>query len=108
MGAPDALDVIHVFFEEDLVASTKEEVESKSLVRTRIYKHLYDTEYKYAVDSSDQSYNYSTASDGYIGEEDDNIEEPVKPPKKSYIPPTDFNPNSAQPFGKLIEPPLGD
>lgn len=108
MGARDALDVIHVIFEEDLMAATKEEIDNKHIVRKRLYRELYDTTYKYGVDSADESYNYSTASDGFIGEpEDDKVEKPTKQAKKPYIPPTDINPNSTKPFGKMIEPPLG-
>jgi len=107
MKAPDALDVIHVFFEEDLLDESKEAMEAKTRVRKMIYRQLYKKTYKYGVASSDQSYNYSTASDGYLGEEDDAIEEPVKFAKKDYIPPTEINPNSSNPFGKSVEPPLG-
>lgn len=106
MPAFDALDVIHVFFEDDLMVSSKEEIDNKNRVRSMVYEKMYDKPYKYGVASTDQSYNYSTASDGYLGEEDDAIRDPVKPKTKSYIPPTDFSLDNKNPFGKTVEPPL--
>ena len=101
------LDVIHFYFEEDLMADSKEEVENKTRVRSLIYREMYHKAYKYGNSSSGESYNYSTASDGFIGEADDEVDEPIKPSQKTYIPPTDFNPDSPVPFGKNLDAPLG-
>jgi len=101
------IDVLHFYFEEDLMVDSKEEVENKNRVRSLIYRDMYNKAYKYGNSTSGGSYNYSTASDGYLGEEDDAVEDPVKPPQKSYIPPTDFNPDSPVPFGKDLDAPLG-
>lgn len=104
------LDIIHFFFEEDLMADSKEEIENKTRVRSIVYRDFYQKAYKYGNTGSDKSYNYSTASDGYLGEEeeaDDIIDDPIKQSTKPYSPPTEFNPNSSNPFGKVVEPPLG-
>jgi len=104
------LDVIHFYFEEDLMADSKEEIENKNRVRSIVYRDFYQETYKYGNSTSGESYNYSTASDGYLGEEkeeEDTIDKPIKQPTKPYSPPTDFDPNSSKPFGKAVEPPLG-
>lgn len=101
------IDVLHFFFEDDLMADSKEEMENKSRVRAIVYRDFYSKAYKYGNTNSDKSYNYSTASDGYLGEEEDAVDEPIKQSTKPYSPPTEFNPNSSNPFGKVVEPPLG-
>lgn len=107
LNAADMLDVLHVFFEEDLMVGSKEEAEAKTKGRQVIYKSIYNRTYKYGVTDSGQSYNYSTASDGFVGEEEDKIDDPVKPPTKPFTPATDFNPDSALPFGNNLDAPIG-
>jgi hypothetical protein len=34
--------------------------------------------------------------------------DPLKGPTKSYVPPTDFNPDSIKPFGDVLDAPLGE
>ena len=103
----DALDVIHVFFEEDLLgAESKEASEAKNKARAVLYRELYKKEYRYGVSTSDKSYNYSTASDGFIGDTDD-VQDPLKTPTKPFTPSTDFNPESPLPFGNTLDAPIG-
>ena len=101
------LDVLHYYFEEDLMVESKEEVENKTRIRSLIYREMYHRAYKYGNSNSGGSYNYSTASDGYLGDEDDAVDDPIKPASKPYVPPTDFNPESPKPFGKIVDEPLG-
>jgi len=101
------IDVLHYYFEEDLMVDSKEEVENKTRIRSLLYREMYHKAYKYGNSTSAGSYNYSTASDGYLGDEDDTVDDPVKPASKPYVPPTDFNPDSAKPFGRIVDEPLG-
>lgn len=105
------LDVVHYFFEEDILRfGTSEHAEAASRVRTSIYRNMYDTEYKYEFVSSEKSAQSGGRS--YIG---DDIDDPLndltpmdtKPKKlKPYIPPTDFDPDSYNPFGSVLDSPI--
>lgn len=111
MDASTMLDVIHYFFEEDIIRfSTSEHAEAASRVRTSIYENMYDTEYKYKFESS--SNKSSTGGRSYIS---DDIDDPLndiapmntKPKKlKPYIPPTEFDPDSFAPFGSVLDSPF--
>jgi hypothetical protein len=93
MEMRDMLDVVHYLFEEDSRYSSAEEAESVSAIRTSIYGRLYGTTYKYKVKSkssgNDMNYSFSDPNE-------------VKP----YIPPTEFDPESADPFGGLLDAPI--
>tara|TARA_B110000977_G_scaffold200698_1_gene292191 strand:- start:1887 stop:2225 length:339 start_codon:yes stop_codon:yes gene_type:complete len=86
------LDVIHFFFEEDSRYASGEEAEAVSKMRTQIYSGMYGTTYKYAVKSS--------SSKGASGFGDD-ME--LKP----YIPPTEVDIDSPQPYGSVLDAPIG-
>jgi hypothetical protein len=111
------LDVIHFFMEEDLVRfESGEQMEAASKTRSSIYEIFYQRTYAYGVKSSGSSSRSGsgTYADGSpIGlPEDDFLDlEPfnpeVKNAKKPYMQPTKFNPDSALPFGKDIDSPLG-
>lgn len=103
------LDVIHYYFEEDLMVSSREEAESKSQVRSVIYRDLYNQTYKYGVKNAGQSYNYnndSYPSEGFVGTTDEKIADPMKPPTRAFVPATEVNPDSPLPFGKIVDAPL--
>ena len=109
------LDVIHFYFEEDmLAASSKEHLEVRDHVRSTLYREFYDREYQYGSSSSSTSLSPSILDDE-LGV-DDVPPQPIDPeqeskafavPPKPYTPPTRINPNSAKPFGALIDAPLG-
>lgn len=111
MDAADMLDVVHYFFEEDILRfSNSEHAEAGSRVRVSIYENMYDREYKYEFISSEKDSNDGGRS--YIG---DDIDDPLndltpmttKPKKlKPYIPPTDFDPDSYNPFGSVLDSPI--
>lgn len=93
--------------------STAEEAEARSNVRTSIYRNFYNTTYRYQYKSSNKGYNYSDTTaagepvmDGYVGTD---IEDPLqdKGPTKPFVPATEFNPDSPNPFGGTLDPPAG-
>lgn len=46
------LDVVHVFFEEDILPRWEQDTEVKDKMRETIYRDLYKTEYQYGHSSS--------------------------------------------------------
>lgn len=98
-------DLLHYFLEEDMRFSTAEEADAVNSYRTQLYL-LYGKTYKYGVSNKNQngrSYVPKNASNDF-GFDDpllDNTE------TKPYVPPTEFNPNSAMPFGSVLDAPLG-
>lgn len=90
------LDVLHFFFEEDSRFASAEEAEAVSAGRTTLYRDLYNVEYKYKLkarpgkSSSSNEFSYSDPDE-------------VKP----YIPPTEFDPDSFNPFGEVLDAPIG-
>ena len=97
------LDVLHYLFEEDLVVGSAEELEAKDKVRSTIYREFYKSSYRYSSSKSSPTHDY-----GF-----DDIDSPVNIPAsqaqtKPYFPPTNFDPDSANPFGAALkEAPLG-
>jgi hypothetical protein len=90
----DMLDIVHFFFEEDSRYGSQEEVESVSAVRSQIYETLYGVPYAYKVKSGGKTRSTTTSDIPDVDE--------VKP----YIPPTEFDPGSSNPFGAVLEAPL--
>lgn len=93
MDAADMCDVLHYFFEEDNIRySSGEHLDAVSAMRHSLYSELYGRSYDYGVKGSKtvgsplQTYDTSA----------------VKP----YIPPTDFDENSANPFGGVLDAPI--
>lgn len=120
------LDVIHFMLEEYMFVGSAAEIESKSKTRETIYRIFYDRPYQYGVSTGGKSNDYSDsefydddnsnippsiAEDGFQTDEIivpvDPNEPPIKKTHKPYVPATDFNPDSVQPFGRLIDGPLG-
>jgi hypothetical protein len=102
MDMSDMLDVLHYYMETDFNVSNSEQAEARDKARSIIYKSLYNKEYRFKPDNV----NYSqTAADGF--EEKFTVFDPEKGPTKSYVPPTDFNPDSENPFGDILDAPLG-
>ena len=106
LDSKDMLDVIHFILEEDLLASTEEEVHYKSSSRKLIYEQFYEEEYKYERKVA-QSKGSTTASGEIINDEDLVPFDPtVKNVRKPYVKPTDFDPNSNKPFGNVLDGPI--
>jgi hypothetical protein len=106
LDSKDMLDVIHFILEEDLLASTEEEVHYKSSSRKLIYEQFYEEEYKYERKVA-QSKGSTTASGEIINDDDLVPFDPtVKNVRKPYVRPTDFDPNSNKPFGDVLDGPI--
>jgi hypothetical protein len=81
METSDMLDVIHVFFEEDMLPTWEHGPEVKSKMRTSLYRSMYGTEYKYGFSSSqgrNAEWDYSDPSD--TGNPDTKVVKPYIPP----------------------------
>ena len=90
------LDVLHFYLEEDSRFTSAEEADAVSALRTAIYSQMYHTTYKYQVKSSNRGRGSNATGPEWSDPEE------VKP----YIPPTEFNPESAQPFGSTLDAPV--
>ena len=111
------LDVIHYYFEEDSTYLSQESVERKSLMREHMYKTLYESVYPYTThttntNSSREKINPEefTESDGESWDDEiakTKLFSPSTQPPAPYVPPTQFNPDAPQPFGNLLDAPLG-
>ena len=100
------VDVLHFFFEEDSIrVSTAEQAESITDMRVNLYR-MYGTGYKYGVRKKT-----STSSTTYGGDSFDDGDltpfDPANQETKPFIPATDFNPDSANPFGSVLDAPIG-
>jgi hypothetical protein len=105
MESSEMLDVIHYLFEEDVRYASAEQAEAVSNLRTQLYL-TYGKTYKYGQSSKSSNRNYIPQGAG----EDFGFEDPMMSDTgqvKGYIPPTEFNPDSAMPFGSVLDSPLG-
>jgi len=87
------LDVLHFFFEEDSRYHTGDEAKGVEALRTSLYETMYRKTYRYKTGNSPRN----PSAQGFSS---DNFE------TKSYIPPTEFDPDSSNPFGAALEAPL--
>lgn len=90
LDSADMVDVIHYFFDEDMRYASYESALMHSKLREQIYGSLYEKHYKYAMKDS-SSLDVSSVDEG------------IKP----YVPPTEFNPESSNPFGSVLDAPIG-
>lgn len=104
MNSVDMLDVLHFYFEDDLSATTQEQVEAKSESRSVIYGTLYGTTYKYKTSSSGSS--SQTTAGGYSM---DGLVpfDPSDAVTKPFVPSTEFDAESPLPFGQTLDAPFG-
>ena len=95
------LDVLHYLLDEDLSYSSGDEAKYKSAVRASIYKNLYEKNYKYKLLDCNSSSDFSEYDDAEVNGVISSV-------LNRFIPPTNFNPDSPNPFqGALRERPLG-
>lgn len=83
MNAANMLDVIHLYYEENMIPTYEQELEIRDAVRTQLYLILYESEYQYAVKQNrdpTQTPEMPTVSDL----------PPEMQETKPYIPPTEF------------------
>jgi hypothetical protein len=108
MDVSDMLDVLHYFFDEDSRYSTPEEASHQDAVRHHVYGTLYQESYKYAVSPDSEPASRDFTPD--IGEDDDFDVTPFNTKKKEvkpFVPSTDFDPDSFNPFGDVLDGPIG-
>lgn len=111
MEFSDMLDVVHYFFEEDSTFVSQEHLETREGVRNKIYAEMYERPYKYFRGkgaSSGGSYSGGISGSDSLDDsfEDLSPVDPLKPPTKGYVPPTDFDPERPNPFGGVLDAPL--
>lgn len=101
------LDVIHFYFEEDCRYGTAEEAQAVSAIRTSLYETLYKVPYLYKAKGSTNS--GSNTGRQYISDSEDDLKpfDPLFAETKPYVAPTEFNPESAMPFGSVLDAPIG-
>jgi hypothetical protein len=108
MEVSDMLDVVHYLFEQDATVTSEAEFDTKNSVRDVIYETVYERKFAYSTKgskdfSSDTQAGNSEPFDefgNYIPSKTNNV--------KPYVPPTNFNPDSDNPFGSVLrEGPLG-
>jgi hypothetical protein len=104
MPAQDMLDVLHYLFESDAIA-TEEEQDAKHRLRTTLYTQLYDRKYTWNVGRSSRDASGSSREFGTqeVGSSAGTSELTHKP----YIPPTPVNAASPNPYGNVLDAPLG-
>jgi hypothetical protein len=105
MEISDMLDVLHYYMEEDYNFSSAEQIDAKSSLRKTIYKSMYNTEYRFGASSGSDKTITASGIDLDDLESVDPVD-PMKGPTKSYVPPTDFNPESIKPFGDVLDAPI--
>lgn len=115
MPASDMLDVLHYFFEDDSNYSTAEQAKARTGMRTQIYQSLYYTNYKYGLDedTSNVAGGVSSPTGDLDSFDEDEILDPINPFAKKnksaapYTPPTQLREDAVNPFGEVLDAPLG-
>ena len=103
MESSEMLDVLHYFFEDDLRYGSGDEAKAQDKLRKELYR-LYGRDYKYGSSSPGTTYGGRAyvSSDGV-----DSFDVSPVDARKPYVAPTQFNPESANPFGSVLDAPLG-
>lgn len=104
MDSRDMLDVLHYFLEDDMNMGTAEQAEARDAARKHIYEEMYNSTYKYGVKKS----NAAPVIKDFDAEPEEKLPEPFNPAAKPkrFIPPTNFDGESALPFGNTLDAPL--
>jgi len=101
LDAADMLDVIHYIYEEDMNYLSQEQAQMVENRRVAIWNTLYGYPYRYTVFKKSNEFG-----DGDI--EDFTPFDPTqKGNVKPYIPPTEFSGDDNDPFGGLLDSPIG-
>lgn len=102
LDAADMLDVIHYIYEEDMNYLSQEQAQMVENRRVAIWNTLYGFPYKYSVFKK---------SNEYVADDDIADFTPFDPTRKNsvkpYIPPTEFSGNDNDPFGGVLDAPIG-
>lgn len=115
------IDVIHFIYEQDTVHTSEESIASQSGVRVALYRDLYGTTYKYPYTPKKQKTQSTSPGLGTLDGSDlgalDDAEslkpfspaemEPERKPTMGAETITQFDPDSDDPFGGVLDRPAG-
>jgi hypothetical protein len=101
MDAADMLDVIHYIYEEDINYLSQEHAQMVESRRIAIWNTLYSSTYRYTVFKKGDDYIDGEVAD--FTPFDPTQRKNVKP----YFPPTDFSGDDNDPFGGVLDSPIG-
>lgn len=101
LDASDMLDVLHYFFEEDSHFVSEAQADTRNNLRVSMYQTMYKKPYAYATSRSNKARSYN--AEGDIDEQLIPVNQELKP----FVPATDFDPESTNPFGSLLDSPNG-
>jgi hypothetical protein len=105
MELSDMLDVIHYFYEDDLNYASIEAAQMAEARRIAVFKNMYGIDYAYA--SAESKNKTAGASANYDFDLDDPTPfDPTNAPVKPYVPPTDMDDGSFNPFGDVLDAPI--
>lgn len=105
MELSDMLDVIHYFYEDDLNYATVEQAQMTDARRITVFKQLYGTEYKYA--SEDVRNKTAGTSANFDFDFDDLTPfDPTNAETKPFVPATEMDGASSNPFGDILDAPI--
>jgi hypothetical protein len=114
MEASDMLDVIHFFYDEDSRYAGYDQAVVVDKFRDAVFGKLYKTGYKYAVTDALSSTSSTDFSDLDASLDSDFVPDaPIQPfnPRaaetKPFVPPTEVSGDDEQPFGSLLDAPIG-
>jgi hypothetical protein len=112
MEASDMLDVLHYFFEESSNFSSAEQAKASDQLRVRLYKDLYNRNYKFATKSNSGGFTASGGMD-FEAENDDPAPEKVEPfnprhkePTKAFVAATPVGDDDVNPFKGVLDAPI--
>jgi hypothetical protein len=103
MDAADMLDVIHYIYEEDINYVSQEQAQMVETRRVAIWNTMYNAPYKYSVFRKTDEYQYDEDEVQDFTPFDPTQRKDVKP----YFPPTDFSADDSDPFGGVLDSPIG-
>jgi hypothetical protein len=110
MDASDMLDVLHFMMETDN-HQEKEKAVAQTEARNVLYRELYNRTYKYGYSEGKSPQDFDALDDPANGWGDLDDLTPFDPTErrqvKPFVPPTEFDPDSADPFGGLLDGPAG-
>ena len=102
------LDIVHYLFDQHATVTSEAEFDTKNSVRDIIYETVYARKFAYSAKNSKDFSSDAQAGNSEPFDEFDNYVPNKTNNVKPYVPPTNFNPDSDNPFGSVLrEGPLG-
>jgi len=118
LEASDMLDVLHYLLEDAFDVSSAEQAQARDQIRTTLYKDFYGKTYKYAAKKKNDGFSTASgfddqefAEENKLSAEEDSDIKPFNPrykePTKPFTPATEVGPDMLDPFGGVLDSPLG-